>query len=87
MPRNCEASWPGQLKRARRAFKGHMDKRLLDLLVCPICKGPLRSVGAGNAQELVCRPDRLAYAVRDGIPLMLPEEARALNADDPLLET
>ena len=32
-------------------------------------------------------PDRLAYAVRDGIPLMLPEEARALNADDPLLES
>jgi uncharacterized protein YbaR (Trm112 family) len=45
----------------------------------------LRSVGSGNAQELVCRPDRLAYAVRDGIPLMLPEEARVLNADDPLL--
>jgi uncharacterized protein YbaR (Trm112 family) len=64
-----------------------MDKRLLDLLVCPICKGPLRSVGVGNSLELVCRPDRLAYAVRDGIPLMLPEEARALNADDPLLET
>jgi uncharacterized protein YbaR (Trm112 family) len=64
-----------------------MDKRLLDLLVCPICKGPLRSAGAGDSLELVCRPDRLAYAVRDGIPLMLPEEARPLNADDPLLET
>ena len=63
-----------------------MDKRLLDLLVCPICKGPLRSSGAGNTLELVCLPDRLAYAVRDGIPLMLPEEARVLNADDPLLE-
>jgi uncharacterized protein YbaR (Trm112 family) len=63
-----------------------MDKRLLDLLVCPICKGPLRSEGTGNAQELVCRPDRLAFAVREGIPLMLPEEARPLNADDPLLE-
>lgn len=63
-----------------------MDKRLLDLLVCPICKGPLLSAGTGNAQELVCRPDRLAFAVREGIPLMLPEEARTLNADDPLLE-
>jgi uncharacterized protein YbaR (Trm112 family) len=62
-----------------------MDKRLLDLLVCPICKGPLRSVGGGDAMELVCRGDRLAYAVRDGIPLMLPEEARVLGADDPLL--
>ena len=50
---------------ARRG--GVVDKRLLDLLVCPICKGPLHSSGAGNAQELVCRPDRLAYAVRDGI--------------------
>lgn len=63
-----------------------MDKRLLELLVCPLCKGPLVSTGSGNAQELVCRADRLAYAVRDGIPLMLPEEARALNADDPILD-
>jgi uncharacterized protein YbaR (Trm112 family) len=63
-----------------------MDKRLLDLLVCPICKGPLRSAGSGNAQELVCRPDRLAFAVREGIPVMLPEEARTLNSDDPLLD-
>jgi uncharacterized protein YbaR (Trm112 family) len=59
-----------------------MDKRLLDLLVCPICKGPLRSLGSGDTFELVCRPDRLAYAVRDGIPVMLPEEARALATDE-----
>lgn len=63
-----------------------MDKRLLELLVCPVCKGPVRSVGSGNTQELICRPDRLAYAVRDDIPLMLPEEARVLAADDPLLQ-
>jgi len=69
-----------------RDVGGVVDKRLLDLLVCPICKGPLHSSGTGNAQELVCRPDRLAYAVRDGIPVMLPEEARVLGADDPLLE-
>lgn len=62
-----------------------MDKRLLELLVCPICKGKLHNAGGGNALELVCRGDRLAYAVRDGIPLMLPEEARVLAADDPLL--
>jgi uncharacterized protein YbaR (Trm112 family) len=62
-----------------------MDKRLLELLVCPLCKGPLRTSGSGNTMELVCRPDRLAYAVRDGIPVMLPDEARALGADDPLL--
>jgi uncharacterized protein len=64
-----------------------MDKRLLELLVCPICKGPLRSSGSGDSLELICRADRLAYTVRDGIPLMLPEEARALGQDDPLLET
>ena len=63
-----------------------MDKRLLELLVCPICKGPLRSVGSGEAAELVCPADRLAYAVRDGIPMMLPEEARPLSSDDPLLD-
>jgi uncharacterized protein YbaR (Trm112 family) len=62
-----------------------MDKRLLELLVCPICKGPLRTAGGGASLELVCRPDRLAYAVRDGIPVMLPEEARVLGPEDPLL--
>lgn len=62
-----------------------MDKRLLELLVCPVCKGPLRAAGGGNSLELVCRPDRLAYAVRDGIPVMLPDEARALGPDDELL--
>jgi len=62
-----------------------MDKRLLELLVCPICKGPLHPAGSGASMELVCRADRLAYAVRDGIPMMLPEEARALGADDPLV--
>ena len=63
-----------------------MDKRLLELLVCTICKGPLRSSGAGNALELVCVADRLAYPVRDGIPMMVPEDARTLSADDPLLD-
>ena len=62
-----------------------MDKRLLELLVCPICKGPLRVAGTGASLELVCRADRLAYPVREEIPLMLPEEARVLNADDPLI--
>jgi uncharacterized protein YbaR (Trm112 family) len=50
-----------------------------------VCKGPLRSVAGGSVLELVCRPDRLAYAVRDGIPVMLPEKARVLSADDPVL--
>jgi uncharacterized protein YbaR (Trm112 family) len=62
-----------------------MDRRLLELLVCPVCKGPLRTAGSAGTLELICRTDRLAYAVRDGIPLMLPEDARVLGADDPLL--
>jgi uncharacterized protein YbaR (Trm112 family) len=62
-----------------------LDKHLLDLLVCPICKGPLRLTSSAGRTELVCRADRLAYAVRDGIPIMLPDEARSLNSDDPLL--
>jgi uncharacterized protein YbaR (Trm112 family) len=62
-----------------------MDKRLLELLVCPICKGPLRIAGSGSSLELVCHADRLAYPVREDIPMMLPDEARILSTDDPLL--
>jgi uncharacterized protein YbaR (Trm112 family) len=54
-----------------------MDAKLLDLLVCPICKGPL--VYHKTEQELVCKADRLAYPIRDGIPVMLEEEARKLD--------
>lgn len=57
-----------------------MDKKLLDILVCPICKGPL--VYKKEAQELICKPDRLAYPIRDDIPVMLEDEARALPADE-----
>ena len=60
--------------------KGDMDKKLLEILVCPVCKGPLKYRQA--ALELVCRPCRLAYAVRDGIPVMLEEDARQLSADE-----
>jgi uncharacterized protein len=61
-----------------------MDSRLLEILACPICKGPLRY--QRDAQVLVCRMDRLAYPVRDDVPVMLEEEARQLGSDDPLLE-
>ena len=60
-----------------------MDKRLLDILVCPVTKAPVYY--NESTQELICKASRLAYPVRDGIPVMLEEEARQLAADDPLL--
>ena len=51
-----------------------MDHRLLDILVCPVCKGPLDF--HKDPQELVCKADALAYPIRDGIPVMLESEAR-----------
>lgn len=57
-----------------------MDKRLLDILVCPLCKGPL--VYNKAEQELICKADRLAYPIRDNIPVMLEQEARQLPADE-----
>jgi uncharacterized protein YbaR (Trm112 family) len=57
-----------------------VDPKLLEILVCPLCKGKL--VYRKEAHELVCRPDRLAYPVKDGIPVMLEEEARKLPPEE-----
>lgn len=57
-----------------------MDPKLLEILVCPVCKGPLEHRRA--EQELVCRPCRLAYSIKDDIPVMLADEARALSAEE-----
>ena len=57
-----------------------MDNRLLDILACPLCKGPL--VYKEAAQELICKADRLAFPIRDDIPVMLEEEARSLGAEE-----
>jgi hypothetical protein len=57
-----------------------MDARLLDILVCPICKANLEHRKAD--QELVCKPCKLAFPVRDDIPIMLQEEARQLSPDE-----
>jgi uncharacterized protein YbaR (Trm112 family) len=54
-----------------------MDKKLLEVLVCPLCKGPLEY--DRKAQELICKPDRLAFPIRDDIPVMLENEARQLD--------
>lgn len=58
-----------------------LDHRLIDLLVCPICKGALEMLRDAEQRpmELACRADRLAFPIRDGIPVMLESEARALD--------
>ena len=56
-----------------------MDKKLLEILVCPVCKGRLKY--DREAQELICKVDCLAFPVRDGIPVMLENEARQLELD------
>jgi hypothetical protein len=60
-----------------------MDTKLLDILACPVCKGSLK--WNRSTQELICRADRLAFPVRDDIPVMLEEDARRLAADDAVL--
>jgi uncharacterized protein YbaR (Trm112 family) len=59
---------PGELR---------VDHRLLDILVCPLCKGLLDY--RKDAQELICKADRLAYPIRDGIPIMLESDARVVD--------
>jgi uncharacterized protein YbaR (Trm112 family) len=57
-----------------------MSNKLLDILVCPLCKGPL--VEGGKANELWCRADKLAFPIKDDIPVMLTEEARKLTDEE-----
>lgn len=57
--------------------KSGVDPKLLELLVCPLTKAPLEY--DAEAQELISRQAGLAYPIRDGIPIMLPEEARPLD--------
>ena len=57
-----------------------MDNKLLDILACPVCKGKL--LYNKEQQELVCKVDRLAFQVKEGIPVMLEEEARQLEAEE-----
>ena len=57
-----------------------MDKQLLDILVCPVTKGPLKY--DKERQELVSTSARLAYPIRDGIPVMLEDEARTITDDE-----
>ena len=61
-----------------------MDRKLLDILVCPLCKSPLVYKKAEG--ELICKADRLAFPIRDGIPVMLEEEARQLDPEEEVKE-
>lgn len=56
----------------------HVDKKLLDILVCPLCKGKLLV----KKQEMICKFDRLAFPVRDNIPVMLEDEARVISLEE-----
>ena len=57
-----------------------MNPRLLDILVCPLCKGPL--VYRKSASELICKPCRLGFQIKDDIPVMLEDEARKLPPEE-----
>ncbi|MFI3155649.1 MAG: Trm112 family protein [Methylococcaceae bacterium] len=57
-----------------------MDKKLLDILACPLCKSPL--IYDKSKQELICKADRIAFPIRDDIPVMLEDEARELTNDE-----
>lgn len=63
-----------------KAAAGGIDPKLLEILVCPLTKGPLRY--DRDAQELVSEQAKLAYPIRDGIPIMLVDEARSID-DEP----
>lgn len=62
-----------------------MDKKLLDILVCPVSKAPVEY--NAQTQELICRSSGLAYPIRDDIPVMLESEARTLSAEERLKES
>ncbi len=57
-----------------------MDKKLLEIMACPICKGPI--IYKKAEQELICKLDKLAFPIREGIPVMLEEQARKIPLEE-----
>jgi uncharacterized protein YbaR (Trm112 family) len=57
-----------------------IDKKLFDILACPLCKSPLHY--DKTTEELICRADRLAFPIRDDIPVMLEDEARVISDEE-----
>lgn len=81
MPPTLGSRVPGPgLQPAVHGYHRPMDTKLLELLVCPVTKGPLEWNAART--ELISRSARLAYPVRDGIPVMLETEARTLSDEE-----
>jgi uncharacterized protein YbaR (Trm112 family) len=75
-----EADVPATVPPPKLAQEGDVDPRLLEILVCPVTHGALEYDRAKG--ELISRSARLAYPIRDGVPIMLPEEARELGDGD-----
>jgi uncharacterized protein YbaR (Trm112 family) len=69
--------WEQRMTSSPERLEGTVDPKLLEILVCPLTKGPLEF--DANRQELISRSAKLAYPIRDGIPIMLPEEARKID--------
>ena len=67
-------------RNSRRSKRTKMNKKLLDILVCPVTKGPL--IYDQSNQELLCKSSRLAYPIRDDIPVMLADEARSMSLEE-----
>lgn len=72
---------PASLRDGTR-LETDVDKKLLEILACPLCKGPL--LYNKESRELICKADRLAFPVEDDIPVMLAEAAREIPADEEL---
>jgi uncharacterized protein YbaR (Trm112 family) len=75
--RKPHAVWSGPMTTSPERPAGSVDPKLLEILVCPLTKGPLEY--DAEKQELISRSAKLAYPIRDGIPIMLPEEARKID--------
>lgn len=68
-------------------MRSELDSKLLDIVACPVCKGPLQVTTSKD--RLVCRAERLAFPIRDGIPVLLEDDAQSLSSDalDALLKS
>jgi uncharacterized protein YbaR (Trm112 family) len=77
--RSCQELLPAETKMnaSPERLDSTVDPKLLEILVCPVTKGPLEF--DSTRQELISRSAKLAYPIRDGIPIMLPEEARKIE--------